>query len=111
MEGKCRNMEEEELKEALGDYHSVYVEFINEKTANEKAQVEQLTNKNKNLTRLNERLRKQISETRCQVTKVYCSLVSFRRNTSTEKLTTLSFVIITTNTLFTVGIMYIFTTS
>ena len=85
MEGKCSNMEGEELKEALGDYHSVYVEFINEKTANEKAQVEQLTSKNKNLTRLNERLRKQISETRCQVTKVFYSLASLKEKYKHER--------------------------
>ena len=70
MDRKYADMGEEELKDALGEYHSIYEEFITEKSANEKAQVEQLTNKNRNLKRLNERLRRQIDETKLGVAKV-----------------------------------------
>ena len=63
-------MEEGELKEALGEYYSVYVEFVSEKTTNEKAQVEHLKSKSRTLKRLNDRLKKQINETRNRAAKV-----------------------------------------
>ena len=75
MDRKYADMSEEELKEALGEYHSIYVEFVTEKSANEKAQVEQLANKNRNLKRLNERLRRQINETKSIEAKVIMTSV------------------------------------
>ena len=73
MNKSCTNKEDEELKEALGEYHKIYVEFIAEKNANEKAQVEQLKNKNRTLKKLNDNLKKQIKETKPPELQVNCN--------------------------------------
>lgn len=70
MDGNQALNREEELRKSLGQFYKVYVEFVSDRKASEKAKVEQLWNRNNDLKRMNERLSKQIRETKSQATKV-----------------------------------------
>lgn len=74
LEPKQADMEEGKLKEALGNYYKIYVEFAADRHKIEKERVEQLKKDNNSLKRMNERLVKQISETKSQAPMVRFSM-------------------------------------
>ena len=58
------------LKEQLGRYYRMYLEFSKDLIKNDKEKAEKLQNKNTELRKMNDRLRKQITETQTMGTKV-----------------------------------------